>query len=138
MSCKIIYIQFNTHCKRDSIEKLKNPIEQTKGLINEFHFVSEFLYTKQYTNFQCLGEVAKLCDTSRDIAYAQKPKDHSREHLSKISYPEFYQQSGLLWSAIFNSNQTYHRSFKAFGVYISTIKLTEVCFVRHLKLMEYL
>lgn len=40
--------------------KIKNPIEQTKGLINEFHFVSEFLYTKQYTDFQCLGEVAKL------------------------------------------------------------------------------
>lgn len=52
--------------------------------------------------------------------------------------PRTIAENGLLRSAIFNSNQTYHRSFKAFSVYISTIKLTEVCFVRHLKLMEYL
>lgn len=105
--------------------------------------MSSILYQNFFTPnntqiFNVWGRLPSCGDTSRDIAYAQKPKDHSREHLSKISYPEFYQQSGLLRSTIFNSNQTYHRSFKAFSVYISTIKLTEVCFVRHLKLMEYL
>lgn len=108
--------------------------------------MSSILYQNFFTPnntqiFNVMGRLPSCGDTSRNIAYLMRcaeTQDHSREHLSKISYPEFYQQSGRLRSAIFNSNQTYHRSFKAFSVYISTIKLTEVCFVRHLKLMEYL
>lgn len=48
MSYKKISI-FNSILTAKVIQ-LKNPIKQSIGLINGFHFVSEFLYTKQYTD----------------------------------------------------------------------------------------
>lgn len=50
MSYKKISI-FNSILTAKVIQlKFENPIKQSIGLINGFHFVSEFLYTKQYTD----------------------------------------------------------------------------------------